>query len=201
MNRPPLADRQERAAAVLEALPPALAREARQLLAELAMISCGPITSYQPASTSGAGGSRDPSTGDQWPAHHELLHRLAEAVSATDVRDALNWARHELAALRRAPQNAKVTGESEAERAKRIVKEGEGWGMHDVANTLNDLRDLNRAGFPDLAKTLAAGACADCGHSRASRFHREACEERLNPVRAPEQPRQPWEPRPARQAA
>jgi hypothetical protein len=67
--------------------------------------------------------------------------------------------------------------------------------------TLRDLRDLNRAGFPDLAKTLAAGACADCGHSRASRFHREACEERLNPVRAPEQPRQPWEPRPARQAA
>jgi hypothetical protein len=30
-----------------------------------------------------------------------------------------------------------VTGESEAERAKRIVKEGEGWGMHDVANPLN----------------------------------------------------------------
>jgi hypothetical protein len=136
MNRPPLADRQERAAAVLEALPPDLAREARQLLAELAMVSCGSITSYSPMSTSG-GGPRDPSTGDQWPAHHELLHRLAEAVSATDVRDALNWGRHELAALRRAPQNAKVTGESEAERAKRIVKEGEGWGMHDVANTLN----------------------------------------------------------------
>lgn len=134
-SRPPLADRQERAAAVLEALPPDLAREARQLLAELALVSCGSITSYSPMST-GGGGPRDPTTGDQWPAHHELLHRLAEAVSATDVRHALDWARHELAALRRAPQNAKVTGESEAERAKRIVNEGEGWGMHDVANTL-----------------------------------------------------------------
>jgi hypothetical protein len=67
--------------------------------------------------------------------------------------------------------------------------------------TLRDLRDLNRAGFPELAKALAAGTCSDCGHSRASRFHREACEERLNPVRAPEQPRQPWELRSARRAA
>jgi hypothetical protein len=67
--------------------------------------------------------------------------------------------------------------------------------------TLRDLRDLNRAGFPELAKALAAGACHECGHSRASSFHREACEERLNPVRAPEQPRQPWEPRAARRAA
>jgi hypothetical protein len=67
--------------------------------------------------------------------------------------------------------------------------------------TLRDLRDLNRAGFPELAKTLAAGPCDDCGHSRASSFHREACDERLVPLPAPERPRQPWEPRPARRAA
>lgn len=136
MNRPPLVERQERAAAVLDALPPDLARQARQLLAELALVSCGTITAYAPSSRSGAG-PRAPTTGDQWPAHHELLHRLAEAVSARQVEDALTWARAELDALRRTPQNAKITGESEAERAKRIVNEGEGWGMHDVANTLN----------------------------------------------------------------
>lgn len=67
--------------------------------------------------------------------------------------------------------------------------------------TLRDLRDLNRAGFAELAQAIAAGACSDCHHSRASRFHREACEERLNPVRAPEQPRQPWEVRPPRRRA
>lgn len=67
--------------------------------------------------------------------------------------------------------------------------------------TLRELRDLNRAGFPELAKALAAGACHECGHSRASRFHREACEESLNPVRAPEQPRQPWDVRPPRARA
>jgi hypothetical protein len=67
--------------------------------------------------------------------------------------------------------------------------------------TLRDLRDLNRAGFPNSPRPSPPAPAHDCGHSRASSFHREACEERLNPVRAPEQPRQPWEPRAARRAA
>lgn len=66
---------------------------------------------------------------------------------------------------------------------------------------LTELRILARAGFPEVAQRLAAGTCTDCGHSRASSFHRERCEETLAPVPAAEQPRQPWEPRPARKAA
>jgi hypothetical protein len=130
-----LTELQARAGAVIDALHTRLAQQARQLLAELALVSSGSITTYAPTGRSGAG-PRGPSTGDQWPAHHQLLDRIANATSARDVEEALEWGRKELNALRRAPENPAVQGETPAERAARLVRDGEGLSPSEAATRL-----------------------------------------------------------------
>lgn len=70
--------------------------------------------------------------------------------------------------------------------------------------TLPELRRLSKLGFPDLAARLAAGTCPDCGLNRNGRGHYELCitaVEPKNPLPAPPEPHQPWQPRPSRFAA
>jgi DNA-directed RNA polymerase specialized sigma24 family protein len=131
-----LADTQAQAAAVLDALPPAAAQRARQVLLELALVAAGPIGAYQPVASKGGSGHRAPTTGDPNPPHHVLLERIADASSAFAVERAVSDARKELAALRRLAPSRAVKGETEAERFARIVRKGAGWSLHEAANGL-----------------------------------------------------------------
>lgn len=70
--------------------------------------------------------------------------------------------------------------------------------------TLPELQRLTRLGFSNLAMALAAGTCPACGLNKAGTGHRQLCVEPAqaqNPVSAPAEVRQPWEPRPSRRAA
>ncbi len=64
--------------------------------------------------------------------------------------------------------------------------------------TTEELRQLTKAGFPELARRLVAGTCQDCGLNRTSATHHELCERDREPLQAPAEIRQPWEPKPPR---
>lgn len=132
-----LADLQAKAVAVLKTMPDGLAREARQIGAELQLIAAGTISSYQPISRSIAAGSRAPATGDRFPAHHELTARLAQATSTLDVESAVTWARQEHTAILHAPVTARPLGETPAQRAERIATDGEGLPEAEAAARLS----------------------------------------------------------------
>lgn len=72
-------------------------------------------------------------------------------------------------------------------------------GAHHIDR--EDLELLLRLGLADQARQIAAGTCTDCGLSRATRHHREQCEEPMVPLAPPTPIRQPWEPRPSRRLA
>ncbi len=64
--------------------------------------------------------------------------------------------------------------------------------------TTAELRQITKAGFPELARRLVAGTCPDCGLNRTSATHVELCERDAEPLPAPTEIRQPWQPRPPR---
>ncbi|MDQ3721803.1 MAG: hypothetical protein M3376_01765 [Actinomycetota bacterium] len=64
--------------------------------------------------------------------------------------------------------------------------------------TTAEIRQIAKAGFPDLARRLVAGTCPECGLNRTSATHIELCESAGEPLPAPTTIRQPWEPRPPR---
>lgn len=74
-------------------------------------------------------------------------------------------------------------------------------GAHNHLIDQTDLQLAFRLLDGHIAQQLAAGTCPDCGLSRASRTHREHCEQAMRPVAAPTPIRQPWEVRPSRRLA
>lgn len=64
--------------------------------------------------------------------------------------------------------------------------------------TVAEIRQIAKAGFPELARRLVAGTCPECGLNRTSSTHAELCEAKRDPPPAPATIRQPWEPRPPR---
>ena len=64
--------------------------------------------------------------------------------------------------------------------------------------TTAEIRQIAKAGFPELARQLVAGTCPECGLNRTSATHFELCERASDPLPAPTAIRQPWEPRPPR---
>jgi hypothetical protein len=61
--------------------------------------------------------------------------------------------------------------------------------------TTAEIRQLSKAGFPELARRLVAGTCPDCGLNRTSTTHFELCERTRDPLPAPADIRQPWQPK------
>lgn len=66
------------------------------------------------------------------------------------------------------------------------------------ALTTTEIRQIAKAGFPELARRLVAGTCPDCRLNRLSETHIRLCASREEPLPAPATIRQPWEPRPPR---
>lgn len=152
-----LAELQAQAVATLATLPPGLAREARQVGAELQLIADGKVSSYQPISRSG-GGSQIPVISDRFPAHIELTGRIARAAEHHDpqaaVESAVTWARQEHTALLHPPKTKPPRPETAAERDERIVRYGAGLLEAEAAASLNvtcrQVRDARKAHGRDL---------------------------------------------------
>lgn len=108
-------------------------REMRQVLAEMALLSYGPTTRFDKSGgrSSEHPGGKQPS-GDSNPLHEIWAERWAEAPTAQTLQEA----REALESVRKRVESA-YTEETEAQLYARIVKEGEGWPIADVARSLS----------------------------------------------------------------
>lgn len=111
-------------------LPPNLEREMRQVLAEMEVwFQYGSTMNFAQSGGGGDGGSGRP-PGSSSPDHDYWRDRFDRAFNKGAV---LDEARESLKAMRY-QKRVKVKPETEAELEARIVREGEGWGITDIAN-------------------------------------------------------------------
>jgi hypothetical protein len=119
--------------------------EMNQLLAEMQLLPHGTITNYSPTGTAGAADSKLP-TGESRPPHLYWARRWELAVARdeeTEQREGakvtkarttvLEAARAELEAWRHRPADAKSFAEPEQSEDARMISEGKGWPVGDVA--------------------------------------------------------------------
>ena len=103
--------------------------EMRQILAEMELLSYGSTANWEPATSSGERTYGIP-PGCSFAAH-DLWRRRYE--SATYKVRVVERAREALEAMRK-QKRLEVEPETEAELEARIVSEGVGWGLQDIAN-------------------------------------------------------------------
>lgn len=113
---------------------PALPAEARQLAAELELLSHGSTTSWSPSGRS-VPDSRIPS-GEPWPPHLMFLDEYRNAPGPTSRQQAIRRWRKVLDAHRgHGTLTAPAPGETPEQEEQRMVVVGEGWSVTDVALT------------------------------------------------------------------
>jgi hypothetical protein len=107
-----------------------LEREMRRVLLALEMTSAGCTASYD-ANGGGAFASAPPKSGDHHPPHIRYREQWNETFSDTTRRQILERAKDELDAIQhtRAGQGS----ETEEERTKRLLRQGEGFDPREVA--------------------------------------------------------------------
>jgi len=124
-----------------------LAREMRSILARMELLAHGSITNYSPT---GVGGSADakPPTGESRPPHEHWARRWERAVWDDEEwtierelvgeevvkhrKNVIEKAQEDLDSYRKRTEGL-VVGETEEELEARIVREGEGWSVEQVA--------------------------------------------------------------------
>ena len=121
-----------------------LAREMRSILARMEMLAHGGVTNYQPTGA-GSGADTKPPTGESRPPHEHWRRRWDLAVErdeetelresapiTTQRRRVIEKARSDLDSYLKRTEGL-VVGETEQELEARIVREGEGWSVEQVA--------------------------------------------------------------------
>lgn len=98
----------------------------RQLLGELEMTSNAPTSSYNANGTHGAFASREPTTGDSWAPHLRYRRKYENASSDHQRETVIEEAQQELHRIRHSAPPMTPT-ESDSERDRRVVRDGEGW--------------------------------------------------------------------------
>lgn len=111
---------------------PHLLQRARSVVANLELVSHGGTAAWNPGGSRSVPGSKPPS-GESRPVFSEALERLSQAESTRSVELAVQWAEKALEAARRQDPTSRPEGESLAQRAYRIVEEGEGLSLADAA--------------------------------------------------------------------
>lgn len=107
-----------------------LEREMRRVLLDLEMTSCG-VTASLDSNGSGAFGSAPPRSGDFDPPHLRYRREWNAARGGTERQRILERARDELDSIR--VSRAGEGSETEAERTRRMLREGEGFTAREVA--------------------------------------------------------------------
>ena len=121
-----------------------LDRQMRQILARMELLPHGSITNYSPT---GVGGSADtkPPTGELRPPHEHWKRRWLLAVERdeeTEQREATTITTHRSDVIEKAQADLDsylkrteglVVGETEEQLEARIVREGDGWSVGEVA--------------------------------------------------------------------
>lgn len=107
-----------------------LEREMRRVLLDLEMTSCGVTASFDSAG-GGAFGSAPPKTGDDDPPHIRYRRGWERAADDDERRRVLEQAVDELDAIRKS--RAGEGSETEVERTRRMLREGEGFTAREVA--------------------------------------------------------------------
>jgi hypothetical protein len=111
-------------------------REFAQVLAEMTLLMYGPVSRFDKSggrSSEHPGGKRP--QGDSNPLHREFAERYARATGEAKRRETLNEAREALSGVLKRSEGAYVE-ETWEQLRDRIVKEGEGWALRDVAVAL-----------------------------------------------------------------
>lgn len=117
----------------LHRLAPHLWKRGREVIARLELLSSGTTSSVDTDSSKGAFGSRVPVSGDRRPLFLAAIERLAGAKDASEVAQAVDWAEKRLREAVKGDPGQRPEGESQADRAVRIVEEGEGYSLLDAA--------------------------------------------------------------------
>lgn len=116
----------------LHRLAPHLWARGRQALARLELLGDGATTDFDPDKPRAPHGPKGPS-GDPRPLFVLALERLVEADTAYRAKSAVEWAEDAYKHARRSNPAVRPEGESEAQRAYRIIDEGEGMSLPDAA--------------------------------------------------------------------
>lgn len=121
-----------------------LDRQMRSILAQLEMVAHGTVTNYSPTGT-GNGADTKPPTGELRPPHEHWKRRWDLAVERdeeTELRGATTIIKHRKDVIEKAQADLDsyrkrtegvVVGETEQELEARVVREGEGWSVEQVA--------------------------------------------------------------------
>ena len=121
-----------------------LDQQIRSILAQMEMLAHGTITNYSPTGGGGVPDSKPP-TGDGKPPHEHWRKRWERAVYddlEEEHREATTITRHRQRVIEKAQADldgyrkraeGKIIGETEGELEARIVREGEGWTVEQVA--------------------------------------------------------------------
>jgi hypothetical protein len=121
-----------------------LDRQMRQILARMEMLAHGGVTNYAPTGA-GSGADTKPPTGELHPPQEHWKRRWLLAIERdeeTGQREATTVTRHRRDVLEKAQADLDsylkrteglVVGETERELEARIVREGEGWNVEQVA--------------------------------------------------------------------
>lgn len=113
----------------------ALPLELRQILAELELLSHGTTANLAPTGAASDGEGDGCPPGERWPPHLKWREQWEGATDDDGRRAVLRGARAELHALTHRAE-VKVRGETEAELEERIVKDGAGWSVEEVATRM-----------------------------------------------------------------
>lgn len=116
----------------LHRLAPHLWKRGRQALARLELLGDGATTDFDPDKPRAPHGPKGPS-GDPRPLFVLALERLVEADTVHRVQSAVEWAENVYKDAQRSNPAVRPRGESEAQRAERIIDEGEGMSLPDAA--------------------------------------------------------------------
>lgn len=153
-----------------------LPQEARQVLAELELVSCGTIPGYEPMGRSGATSSKPPVTGDTDAPHLRWRLEMLAAPDQAALAAIVEKARDELAVLRRGDPDRRAGAREETgvERARRLLRDGGGFTPGELARSSQfrgmSEREIRAARVqggqdPDLGRPTATGGTDVAAHA------------------------------------
>lgn len=140
-------------AAILDEQVDGLAKEMHRILFEMKwLLPWGTITNYNPTGVGGAMGSKPPAGvsfegGSEEMPHEYWLRKWNQTVSTSRKEAVLQAAKKELDGWRKRPK-VKVKEETREDFERRLIKDGQGWTVEDVARSFKclpkEVRDIRR---------------------------------------------------------